>query len=81
MAAEDAWKLGVSAGDLVVPRAKPVDSAGGSERTASSPASCRAAGRRSTSLISAGVLIPAGRLDASGVPDYNAIVEVLTAPA
>lgn len=26
------------------------------------------------------VLIPAGRLDASGVPDYNATVEIVSAP-
>jgi len=32
-------------------------------------------------LIPARALIPAGRLDASGAPDYNAIVEVLPAPA
>jgi len=32
-------------------------------------------------LIPARALIPAGRLDTSGVPDYNAIVEVLAAPA
>ena len=47
--------------------------------TASSPGACKA------HWPEANVLIPAGRLDASGIPDYNATVEVvggacLTAP-
>ncbi|PYV25021.1 MAG: formate dehydrogenase, partial [Acidobacteria bacterium] len=75
MAAEDARKLGLSAGDPVILRSEVGEFRGRVRVDRIKP------GYLQGHWPEVNVLIPAGRLDASGVPDYNAIVELLPAPA
>ena len=75
MAAEDARKLGLSAGDPVILRSEVGEFRGRVRVDRIKP------GYLQGHWPEVNVLIPAGRLDASGVPDYNAIVEVVPAPA
>ena len=73
MAAEDAAHLGLRNGDAIVVRNE-LGQLHGRVRIDRIKPGCVQA-----HWPEANVLIPAGRLDASGVPDYNATVEVLAA--
>jgi anaerobic selenocysteine-containing dehydrogenase len=71
MSAEDAAQLGLSAGDAVILRNELGEFRGRVKIDRVAPGSLQAYWPEVNSLL------PAGRLDVSGVPDYNAIVEVL----
>ena len=71
MSAEDAAQLGLSAGDAVILRNELGEFHGHLKIDRVAPGSLQAYWPEVNSLL------PAGRLDVSGVPDYNAIVEVL----
>jgi len=73
MAAEDAARLRVEAGDVVVLRNELGEYRGRVVLARVKPGSVQ------VYWPEANALIPAGRLDPSGVPDYNATVEVIPA--
>ncbi len=71
MAADDARKLGLKAGDPVVLRNELGEYRGRVRIDRIKPGSLQGHWPEVNGLI------PCGRLDASGVPDYNAAVEVV----
>ena len=73
MAAEDAERLGLKDGDEIVLRNQMGEFRGYAKIDRIKPGTLQA------HWPEINVLIPAGRLDASGVPDYNATVEVFGA--
>jgi len=73
MAAEDAERLGLKDGDEIVLRNQMGEFRGYAKIDRIKPGTLQA------HWPEINVLIPAGRLDASGVPDYNATVEVVGA--
>jgi anaerobic selenocysteine-containing dehydrogenase len=73
MAAEDAARLRLEAGDVIVLRNEVGEYRGRVVMARVKPGSLQ------VYWPEANALIPAGRLDPSGMPDYNATVEVIPA--